>query len=213
MSQRLRAVLAVSTSVVLLGGIGAAFWYQDIQYSRPTPRPAGVRTVAVGTAVSLPPAIETLRAAHPGKPLHLHFFNPDCPCSRFNVDHVRALVKTHGDAVLFVAVLRDADAGTLERAFRNLALDIPFVIDDGRIGQALGVYSTPHAVILDEGARLYYEGNYNLTRYCRDRETEFARIALEQLRLGAPAPRFPAGAAIAVGCPLPERRSSTEGRL
>jgi hypothetical protein len=191
----------------MLGAIGATFWYQDLQYSRPTPRPAGVTSVAVGSAVPLPPVLARLQSAHPGKPVHLHFFNPDCPCSRFNVDHVRELVEAHGDAVLFVAVLRDADPDTLERAYRKLDLDIPFVVDDGRIGEAMGVYSTPHAVILDRAGRLYYEGNYNVTRFCRDRETEFARLALERIRRAEPPPRFEAAATVAYGCPLPDRRA------
>jgi hypothetical protein len=169
--------------------------------------------MAVGSAVALPPAVEALRAAHPGKPVHLHFFNPDCPCSRFNLDHVRELVTAHRDDVLFVAVLRDADPETLERAYRKLALDIPFIVDDGRVGEAVGVYSTPHAVILDRAGRLYYEGNYNVTRFCRDRETEFARIALERVVSAAPAPRFEAAATVAYGCPLPGRQAKTDGAL
>jgi hypothetical protein len=213
MSQRLRAALAILTSAASFAAIGATFWYQDLQYSRPIPRPADVKAVAVGTRVQLPPAIEALRAARPGKPVHLHFFNPDCPCSRFNLDHVRDLVKAHGDAVLFVAVLREADRAALERAYRKLALHIPFVVDDGRISGAVGVYSTPHAVILDSAGRLYYEGNYNLTRYCRDRQTQFARIALERVAAGAPAPTFEGAATTAYGCPLPDRRAKAGGLL
>lgn len=213
MSRSTRQVLAVFLCVAMLGAIGAAFWHQDLRYSLPTPRPAGWTATPVGTRIPLPPAIEALRAARPGSPVHLHFFNPDCPCSRFNVDHVRDLVRAHGSDVVFVAVLRDASPDVLERAYRKLALAIPFVVDEGPLSDAVGAYSTPHAVILDGDGRLYYEGNYNVTRYCRDRETEFARLALERVLAGGPPPVFETAASVAYGCPLPDRRRAPAGAL
>ena len=84
MPTRLRSTLAGLTALVLLAAIGGVFWLQDWRYSRPTPRPEGWHAVAAGTRVALPPEIEALRRARPGAPVLLHFFNPDCPCSRFN---------------------------------------------------------------------------------------------------------------------------------
>ena len=205
MSPRTRTVLAGLSTLTLLGAIGAIFWYQDVRYSLPTPRPATWRPVPPGTRVALPPEIEALRAQNPGKPLFLHFFNPSCPCSRFNVDHVRQLVTTFGRDVVFVAVLREQTPETLEHAYRALGLGIPFYVDNGPMADATGVYSTPQAAVLDPDGVLFYRGNYNVTRYCRDRETEFARLALERLRLGAPAPQFASDATLAYGCPLPPR--------
>ena len=47
-----------------------------------------------------------------------------------------------------------------------------------------------------------YRGNYNVTRYCRERETEFARLAIESVLSGRTPPPFPAAATTAYGCPL-----------
>jgi hypothetical protein len=213
MPTRLRSTLAGLTALVLLTAIGGVFWLQDWRYSLPTPRPEGWRAVAVGTRVALPSEVEALRQARPGAPVLLHFFNPDCPCSRFNLDHVRQLIQAHGGEAIFVAVLRDGPAGTLKRKFEALELGIPAVLDAG-LSDALGVYSTPQAVVLDGAGRLYYAGNYNLTRYCRDRETEFARLALEGVRAGAPPPSFESAATVAYGCPLPPRtRRQAAGSL
>lgn len=44
-------------------------------------------------------------------------------------------------------------------------------------------------------------GNYNRTRYCRDRGTEYARLALEALLAGAP-PSAAIDGGPASGCPL-----------
>ncbi len=213
MAPRTRSILAGLTTVALLGAIGAIFWHQDIRYPLPTPRPSGWRPVPAGTRIALPPDIELLRRRNPGKPVFLHFFNPSCPCSRFNLDHVRQLVATFGRDVVFVAVLRDETPETLQRAYRALGLDIPFHVDPGPLANAVGIYSTPQAAVLDADGGLFYQGNYNLTRYCRDRETEFARLALERLRIGAPAPQFVSAATVAYGCPLPSRMKASKGSL
>ena len=197
--------MAGLTTLALMGMIGAIFWHQDVQYSLPTPKPPGWQRVTAGTRVALPPDIERLRHDNPGKPIFLHFFNPSCPCSRFNLDHVRQLVAAYGKDVVFVAVLREETPATLERAYRALALDIPFHVDRGALADATGIYSTPQAAILDADGRLFYQGNYNLTRYCRDRETEFARLALERIRIGAPPSPFVSAATVAYGCPMPSR--------
>ena len=86
-------------------------------------------------------------------------------------------------------------------------------MDPGPLAHAVGIYSTPQAAVLDADGGLFYQGNYNLTRYCRDRETEFARLALERLRLGAPAPQFVSAATVAYGCPLPSRMKASKGSL
>ncbi|MDP1797383.1 MAG: hypothetical protein Q8K78_07875, partial [Planctomycetaceae bacterium] len=63
---------------------------------------------------------------------------------------------------------------------------------------------TPQAVILDQDLHLIYRGNYNISRYCTSRQTEFVRIALEKL-LSNTSPKFvpPVAATTADGCPLP----------
>ncbi len=188
---------------LLLAGMVGMFWWQDWQYSQPTPKPAQLFQPAFGAIVHLEP---TLRAYdRPGKPLLLHFFNSDCPCSRFNIDHLRALKKQFGiQGVSFVAVVQ----GTPDqiRSFKKYELETPVVEDpDGRIAFQLGVYSTPQAVILTPKHELYFRGNYNLTRYCSDPRTEFVRLALEHLINGERLGKQPEAALIAYGCPLRKR--------
>jgi hypothetical protein len=210
---RARAAGAAVFALTLLAAIAWVFWQQDLQYSRPTPRPAGWHRPAVGTAIALPRAIEDLRAARRGAPVLLHFFNPACPCSRFNIEHVRALaVRFHQDLVV-VAVLSEGDPATMRAAYRALPLGLPSYVDaDHRLADAVGVYSTPQAAVLDGAGRLFYQGNYNLTRYCVNRNTEFARLALEAVVAGRPAPRVePVDAATAYGCPLPPRATAASG--
>lgn len=134
----------------------------------------------------------------------LHFFNPLCPCSRFNIDHVRELRGSFGSRVDLVLVLEGDDRQALDEAALSLHVDAPHVCDlDGAIAQRFGVYATPQAVLLDSDRRLYFRGNYNTSRYCVERSTQFARRALESLTAGSPAPDFGEAASTAWGCSLP----------
>jgi hypothetical protein len=179
---------------VLMGGVGLAFWYQDREYSQP---------VAEHDGFVRPPL---------GARIFLHFLNPDCPCSRFNTEHIRDLRRTltagHGQVVRFVAVLQgDRPPGKLLEAFGQLHLPVETVVDaSGELGRAVGVHSTPQAVIVDSGGRLYFRGNYNASRYCTLPNSQFARIAIQALLSGLPLPNLPLTATTPYGCPLPRKK-------
>jgi len=158
----------------------------------------------------------TLMAQSSGRPLFLHFFNPDCPCSRFNQDHVRDLIRAHGHDATFVAVIEPEGSPLAEDAAATATHDlgVPAVIDeDGDLARQVGVYSTPQAVIVATDGWLYFRGNYNAARYCTDERSEHARIALEHALAGDRAFEAPPGSNVAYGCPLPlDVATAREGR-
>ncbi|WP_431212740.1 deiodinase-like protein [Puia sp. P3] len=81
-------------------GITSFFWFYDWKYSLPTPVPEGYKTVSCGTPINV------LRQLQSGnRPLFLHFFNPSCPCSRFNMPHFQSLVKQYGAKADFAIVV------------------------------------------------------------------------------------------------------------
>ena len=86
-------------SLVFLG-IALLFWRNEWIYNLPTPIPEEYRAVSLGTRIDLPGDLKS-----GSKPLFLHFFNPDCPCSRFNMTYFKALVKQYGCQVDFVIVV------------------------------------------------------------------------------------------------------------
>jgi hypothetical protein len=201
---RARLSAAVAANVAVLAGIGATFWYQDGRYSLPTPRPRGLHQPEPGEPIRLTGELAAIR--RPGRPLLIHFANPECPCTEFNLDHVRALQAKFGTRVDFVTALQTSASSEKARAqFAKMHLAMPVVIDrHGALGAALGVYSTPQAAILDAQGTLYFRGNYNRSRYCEDPTSEFARIALGALVQREALPVMPAAAAIAYGCPFPK---------
>ncbi len=191
----------------MLGVIGV-FWYQDWQYTLPTPKPARWQSVALGDKIALPSGVARSFERGEGKPILLHFFNPGCPCSKFNLDHVRSLVSEFEGRVDVVAVLQGDEPVALQTKFQSLRLGIHSIVDQGgSLASRCGVYSTPQAAVLDAQGRLYYRGNYNTNRYCSARETEFARIALTELLDGRPPRSYAPEAEIAYGCSLPSTNS------
>lgn len=196
-------MLAVAAGSLV--AMGVVFWRQDLRYSLPTPRPTDLQQVPVGTVVELPLELRRrLGDAAPG-PLLLHFYNPDCPCSRFNRDHLQLLQTRYGSRVRIVEIVESAKA-------RDSGLGLPVVLDpDGSLAAHFGVYATPQAVVIDGGRRLHYRGNFNASRFCDTPATQFARQALDSMLDGATAVCDPR-ADVAFGCPLPGEEDRGPGR-
>ncbi len=194
-----RTVAVLASTLLCLTVAATSFWYQDWRYSLPTPRPPGLVQAAPGTAVEG----ELPLPRTDGRPLLLHFTNPDCPCSRFARDQVRELVREFGEEVRFLAVVEvESGAGPPPDA-TGLGLE-QLADPGGRLAARLGVYSTPQAVILAPDGTLWYRGNYNRARFCTQAESAYARLALAALVSGAARPLFSEAATRAYGCALPE---------
>lgn len=199
-----RTALTLIGATLLFAAEAAVFWAQDWRYSLPTPRPAALVQAAPGTVLALPRQVNELRIAAPGKPVLLHFYNADCPCSKFNLDHVRTLARHHTGRALVIGILQlePGDSRSVEHGVQRLGF--PAIADfDGKIAAACGVYSTPQAVVIAGDGRLLFRGNYNASRFCTSRATEFARLALEAAVNAQTITETPAVATVAYGCPLP----------
>jgi hypothetical protein len=193
----MKKIFIATWLVAILSAISYIFWYNDWKYSLPTPVPAKYSPATKGEHISLNNELAT----PPDKPVFLHFFNPNCPCSRFNMRHFKSLVRHYGDKISFAMVVVSKDNYTAEEIQDKYDLNIP-VSFDRSTADLCGVYSTPQAVILDENRNLYYRGNYNKSRYCVDKNTNYAQNALEMLLNKNPNPVFAAGALKAYGCEL-----------
>jgi len=184
--------------LALLAAVVSLFWYQDWIYQRPTPVPPTYKPVPVGTRIEAP----QLSRLPPDKPVFLHFYNPDCPCSRFNQPHIKALRQQFGQRVTFVVVLMSATAYSARQIRDKLGLNLPVVLNPALASQC-GVYAMPQAVLLDARHRLYYRGNYNRSRYCTDERTSYAKRALSALLRKQTGRVADPQALTAYGCSLP----------
>jgi hypothetical protein len=192
-----KAIVAVWL-MILLSAVAALFWYNEWVYHLPTPIPANYKPVGQGTVIKLTGALEKTG----NKPLFLHFFNPDCPCSRFNIENFKSLVKQYGRQVDFVIVVMNNKYYTADAIQHKFDLNLPVLFDES-IAASCGVYSTPQAVLLDAGHKLYYRGNYNRSRYCTDERTSYAKMAIAGLLNDRARVKFDQLALKAYGCSLP----------
>lgn len=183
----------------LFGTILVLFWENEYKYSLPTPIPKNHHDVAIGTHIDL-----EKRTSKKSKPVFIHFFNPDCPCSRFNVPHVSGLIKKYGDRIDFeIVVLNKEKNFTVAEIQSKFGADIPVFFDEA-IAEKCGVFSTPQAVLLDASQNLYYRGNYNKTRYCTNADSNYAQMAIDSLLNQNYNPTFDALALRTYGCSLPK---------
>ncbi|MEJ0032811.1 MAG: hypothetical protein WDO15_21695 [Bacteroidota bacterium] len=90
---------------------------------------------------------------------------------------------------------------TDEEIRKKLDLDIPVWRDAG-VAAAVGVYSTPQAVVINTKSDLYYRGNYNKSRYCTDKRSNYAEQAIVSLLNDSPTPDFGPMALRAYGCTI-----------
>jgi hypothetical protein len=184
---------------LLFTGISAFFWYNDLVYRLPTPVPENYKAVNTSATINLAPKLKSDN----NKPVFLHFFNPACPCSRFNIAHFKSLVKQYADEANFAVVVISNKEYTENEIQNKFDIKIPVLFDTG-VAASCGVYSTPQAVIIDTNQKLHYRGNYNKSRYCSDKKTEYARIALDSLLHHNPNVVFDQFALKAYGCELPK---------
>jgi len=183
--------------LIVITTIGYIFWQQELRYALPTPVPSSYVAVQINQQVSLPSTISSLK-----KPVYLHFYNPDCPCSLFNAKHVRELIFSHGDSIAaFLVVPSSLDIDAAKKEFGD---HLQVLVDvDQTLAKSCGVYSTPQAVILTTEGKLYYRGNYNRARYCTAQATNYAELALLAIINGAAPPTFDLLASKSYGCELP----------
>ena len=193
----MRKVALLTWLFILLAVIVAVFWHYEWVYSLPTPVPHNYRVVEQGTPINVRNTLPQ------DKPVLLHFYNPNCPCSQFNIPHFKSLVRQFHDKVTFAIVPVTRKRLTAHDVLKKFDLNIP-VIFDTALMTACGVYSTPQAVLLDTNRQLYFRGNYNRTRYCTDTKTEYARMAINKLLQNNAAIIFDQFALKAYGCQLPK---------
>ena len=192
-----RVGLAIWLGALLLGII-LLFWRVEWVYSLPTAVPKNYHHVPAGQRIDIASRIKL----HDGRPQVLHFFNPDCPCSKFNVTHFRSLVKLYAGRVDFIIVPMTDKKHTVKEIQDLFQLNLP-VLFDTTLAAICGVYSTPQAVIIDANQTLYYRGNYNRSRYCTDKKSNYAMMALDSLLLRKANPVFNQYALQAYGCKIP----------
>lgn len=189
---RIGATVALLVCAVVV--VGYIFWHQELKYSLPTPKPGGYHSIDSGASILLSGNLQF----NNGKPALIHFYNPNCPCSKFNLQHVNQLIKDYSNDYNFVVVICHKGDATAADLAANFEPGIQLSFDTTIMGKC-GVYSTPQAVVLSADGKLVYRGNYNKSRYCTTPESNYAQIAMQNL-LDKKSTTFDKAATTAYGC-------------
>jgi hypothetical protein len=193
----IRKVVAASIVAASVALIIIIFWKHEMKYALPTPVPDRYTEVSPGENVVLPVSLQK------GVSYFLHFYNPECPCSRFNARHIKSLIGNYHDSIRFVIVV--TEQSSLKKARGEFGDDLHYLLDeDSSIAKACGVYSTPQAAIISATGKLFYRGNYNSARYCTTRASNFAELSLIALINNQSPPAFGLAATQSYGCELDE---------
>lgn len=188
-------IFGLSLLVLIFSIIIGIFWYKDAQYALPTAKPANFKTVEINTVISVDDKLLSVE-----KPSYFHFFQPSCPCSRFNLKHYESLHRKYSKDFNFYCVIPPNSDLAWTKDLVEIS-DIKIIIDHNkRLANKCGVYSTPQAVILKTDASIYYKGNYNKGRYCTVKSSNYAETALMALQQGKSLPKMGHFALIPYGC-------------
>jgi len=199
----MRKAAVVFVLTIIFSAIFGIFWYQEIQYLLPTPVPENYRVVRPDEVMRFDSVLIPQQYA---RPKLLHFFNPDCPCSRFNLAHFRSLSEEYGKVIDFYVVVTAKKK--VSSAKKLIGKNVTIVVDeDQKLAVACGVYSTPQAAIVQASNKLYFRGNFNRSRYCVDKKSNFVQMALDSLIAGKQPPHFIELATQSYGCSIPRENS------
>jgi hypothetical protein len=163
------------------------FYIEEVKNNLPTPRPSHVPHTTFGEILPKWPGAT--------KPVLLHFYNPDCPCSRFNYKEYRRLQEKYSSYIMFQSIS--------VKQIKQSTLDPHTLWDmDGKLAKLYGVYSTPQAVLVDTNGVLIYRGNYNRSRYCTQNETAFVEKAIQDFICNKPSAQWMIRAGLPYGCSI-----------
>jgi len=195
-------------------GVVVAFWHYELRFMRAfAPEVADARgALFAGADLQArldPQLLEALRlppADAPSGVTVLHFWDPRCPCSRFNELHLNEIHARYGDKGIGWHVLTPPDAppgAAAERRFRRHFGDygavVRFSSAPARLWQA--VPAVPAALVLGPAGASYL-GPYAVGGLCTSANGQFVETALDQLLAGTHEPVFNL---LAFGCFCPTR--------
>lgn len=100
-----RSIILIGLAIIFII-IAFLFWHNELVYSLPTPIPKNYKAVTPGNIIQIPVSLHR----KDNKPVFLHFFNPDCPCSKFNISHFKSLVKQYSSEATFAIVVMNNES-------------------------------------------------------------------------------------------------------
>lgn len=117
----------------------------------------------------------------------VHFWDPTCPCSRFNEQHVKQLMAEYRKrGIRFIVVARTesfTDKKALQQKARAVFGEVDVVWSQD-LGLNQSIPSSPAAIILDSQQQLAYFGPYSEGAVCSAGSGRFVERILDNVLIG-----------------------------
>ena len=115
----------------------------------------------------------------------VHFWNPDCPCNRFNEAHVKKIITDYADKNVEFTIVVSGDTAEIRNQKKELARKIfnydtvKNIRSDWPMDQ--GPPSSPAVGIINSNGKLVYFGPYSLGARCAPDKGKFVERVLDRL--------------------------------
>ena len=172
----MRKFLVICWLLLILAGISKLFWYHEWKYSLPTPVPENYHPLQVGEHVDVARKFNLAT----NKPLLIHFFNPECPCSRFNVPHFKSLVKKYSEEINFAVVIINKSRSYTGSEIQDKYDFTVQALFDQSIADSCGVFPPSKAVLLMAEVGFHYRATI-IKGYCINKNSNYAEMAIDSL--------------------------------
>ncbi len=122
------------------------------------------------------------------KGLVIVFLSAKCPCSDSHVNELKSLYKDY-PAFSFVAVNANVDEtlSVAQEYFKRVGFEFPVVKDNNtEIADRYKAFKTPHAFVVNNDAKIVYQGGVSSSRQFATAEHKYLRDALANIQDGKP---------------------------
>lgn len=116
----------------------------------------------------------------------VHFWDPDCLCSRFNNSHVQSLIDDFGTKGVKFLIVLNAASEQQEDAWQKGRTLFPSatIISSRALGLPTPIPASPSTAIVDSQGQLAYFGPYSLGGLCLSSDEGFVETILSTLLAG-----------------------------
>lgn len=183
-------------------GTGYAFWYYQFSNLRPfnADAPQGE---AFFDGKTLSGRLGALDFSTAETATLIHFWNPACPCTRFNDAHVRSLVEQYGFRGVQVLVVPAPGTPAPPPQALQARYGRPVQLASPEL-RALRPPSSPAVAVVDRRRELAYFGPYSLDSACSPAGGGFVEATLDNLLAGRRSRQINT-LAFGCYCPWPKR--------
>lgn len=121
-----------------------------------------------------------------GQVVVVHFWDPDCLCSRFNNSHVRSLIDDFGNRGVKFLIVLSSTSEQRERVWQKGRELFPSatLISSRTLALTTSIPASPSTAIIDSQGRLAYFGPYSLGGLCLSSDDGFVETILSTLLAG-----------------------------